>query len=146
MAEYNDQYEYAKGAMDQEGGRQFHDSHKAYSDMVWKALSKIEAKMQEITESGKCPEGDEDCPLNKADGNTIKYDPPYKLLAQLKNNAKRLRIRLTQKPETWESPLVTSRFSLMYAENMKADAQEKAEQILSKDRDKMGRPTDFKKG
>jgi hypothetical protein len=60
------QYDYAKGAMDaaaEDGAesRQFHDSHKAYSDMVWKALEKNNVRLNMLAKEGKC---EDEFPVN----------------------------------------------------------------------------------
>lgn len=130
------QYDYAKEAMEAAGSRQFHDAHKAYSDMVWNALVKISEKLKVVEKNGKCPEGRKNCPLENPEDN--KYDPPYLVRDQLRQISKRLKGRLTKDRKSWQNPLVTSRFALMYSEDIK---EKEAKEKLEKARALMGSPT-----
>lgn len=125
-------YAYAAMAADKKE-RQFHDAHKAYSDMVWTALDKISAKLDAIVQAKGC--GDVDCAGTKQKP----YDPPYKVLGQLEGVTGRLRKMLWGPPDKWKAPVMTSRFALMYKSG--GMTQEQARQDLSEMRDKMGRPT-----
>jgi hypothetical protein len=125
-------YAYAAMAVDRRK-RQFHDAHKAYSDMVWNALEKISAKLDAIVKDKGC--GDEDCLGTKKKP----YDPPYGVLSQLEDVASRLREKLWGAPSKWRAPVMTSRFALMYQSG--GVTQEEARQKLSEMRDEMGRPT-----
>jgi len=136
-AKDGDQLAYAIAAMSADTKqRQFHDAHKAYSDMVWKSLEKISTKLDEIVDSKGC--GDKNCPGEKS----APYDPPYEVLPQLKRVASRLRDKLTGDPAKWQAPVMTSRFGVLYQSGGKD--QEVARQKLSAQRDQMGRPTDNK--
>ena len=126
-------YSYAAMAADTKM-RQFHDAHKAYSDMVWNALVKISEKLDDLEEKKGC--GNKNCPLNRSKP----YEPPYFLRERLIGVADRLRMKLWGDPKKWQAPLFTSRFALMY--KIQGKDQEKARQKLSNLRDKMGRPTD----
>jgi|GEM_PF-3832528 len=133
-ASVGDQAAYANAAMKADPKmRQFHDAHKAYSDMVWNALEKISKKLDQMEDSKGC--GDKNCPLNRSKP----YDPPYGILRQLKQVAGRLKSKVYGNSDKWQAPLFTSRFALMY--KTKGKTQEQARQELSKLRDEMGRPT-----
>jgi hypothetical protein len=130
-----DQAGYAFAAMQADTKhRQFHDAHKAYSDMVWNALEKISKKLDSMEEKKGC--GKKNCPLEKSKP----YDPPYLVLEQLKGVARRLKRKVYGDSKDWQAPLMTSRFAQMYKSG--GQSQELARQELSKLRDKMGRPTD----
>jgi hypothetical protein len=125
---------YANAAMTAAGSsRQFHDAHKAYSDMVWNALEKISAKLDNIVDTKGC--GDENCSGAKKKP----YDPPYGVLAQLEGVAGRLRKMVMGVPANWKPPVMTSRFALIY--KTVGMTQEQARKALSAMRDEMGRPT-----
>lgn len=129
-----DQAAYAFAAMEADTKkRQFHDAHKAYSDMVWKALEKISKKLDKMEEDKGC--GKKNCPLSL----TKPYDPPYGVLGQLKKVAARLKGKVYGDSDDWQAPLFTSRFALMYKSGGKT--QEQARQELAKLRDDMGSPT-----
>jgi hypothetical protein len=113
--------------------RQFHDAHKAYSDLVWNALVKIAEKLDALVKSKGC--GKRNCPA----GGGKKYDPPYQVLPQLINVATRLRGRVWGPVSMWKPPIMTSRFALMY-KNGGID-QEEAREKLAKMREEMGSPT-----
>lgn len=113
--------------------RQFHDAHKAYSDMAWKALEKIAAKLDNMVEMKGC--GKKHCPAERSKP----FDPPYGVLPQLRAVASRLKAKLWGSPDGWQPPIITSRFALLYKEGGRD--QEEARKELSRFRDQMGRPT-----
>ena len=129
-----DQAGYTYAAMDADTKkRQWHDSHKAYSDMVWNTLEKISTKLNEFADKKGC--GKDHCPAKKSKP----YDPPYAVVARLKGVAARLKGKVHGSPRRWKPPVMTSKFALMY--KRRGYDQEKARQTLSDLRDKMGRKT-----
>jgi hypothetical protein len=105
------QLQYATAAMSIEGNeRQFHDSHKAYSEFVWNVLEKIAAKIDRHAGGKGC--GHQDC---GGRGNE-KYAPPIGVLARLLSITERIKPRLCGAPATWRLPIMTSRFAMMYCE------------------------------
>jgi hypothetical protein len=125
-------YAYAAMAADSKK-RQFHDAHKAYSDMVWNSLEKISTKLDNIVAKKGC--GDPQCSGTKEEP----YDPPYGVFAQLKGVASRLRGMLWGAPSEWKAPVMTSRFALMYKDG--GMTQEQARKALADLRVQMGSPT-----
>ena len=113
--------------------RQFHDAHKAYSDLVWNALVKIAEKLDRIVKAKGC--GDPKC---SASG-TKKYDPPYEVKDQLYGVASRLRGNIWGPVSKWRAPIMTSRFALMYKNG--GLTQEEAREALAEMREQMGSPT-----
>jgi hypothetical protein len=90
--------------------RQFHDRHPAYSDFVVQALDKIAAKLDART-GGSAGCGKKNCPGNKAGP---KFDPPYNVLDRIYGIAARLSPKLSGSYRSWNAPIITSRFALMY--------------------------------
>ena len=101
--------------------------------MVWNALEKVSKKLNAMEDKKGC--GDKNCPLEKSKP----YDPPYNVLSQIKDVARRLKRKVYGDSNDWHAPLMTSRFVVMYKSGGRD--QEKARQELSKLRDQMGRPT-----
>lgn len=89
-------------------GRQFHMSHKKYSDKVREVLKAIGARLKDMAAR--------DCPLatkSKEDG---KLDPPYGLVGRLNVLSDNLH-RLTTGP-VWREPLFTDRVSKEYIDDL----------------------------
>jgi len=106
------QVRYAFAAMDAAGRRrQFHDSHKAYSDFAVKVLDKISAKLDNQESMGGLGCSDEDCVGKKA---KKKYPTPFGLLSRVHASSKRLAGFLMGDARKWKMPIMTSKFSLMY--------------------------------
>lgn len=111
---FQDQYAFAAMEADTKD-RQFHDRHPAYSDFAAACLDKIAVKLDARAPSLGC--GDEDC-----EGRTgPKYNPPYGLLERLRGVAARLESFLHGSWKRWRKPVMTSRFALMYAEDLTQD-------------------------
>jgi hypothetical protein len=111
---YQDQYAFAAMEADKKA-RQFHDRHAAYSDFAAACLDKIAVKLDAREPNLGC--GDEDC-----EGNTgPKYNPPYGLLERIHALAARLESFLHGSWKGWKKPIMTSRFALMYAEDLTQD-------------------------
>jgi hypothetical protein len=120
------QAEYAFVAMLADGGgRQFHDRHPAYSDFAVNAIDKIAAKL-EIKEKPGC--GKKDC----GGGTQKPFDPPYGVLSRIKDLATRLRQKLAGGPQSWNAPIITSRFALMLKNRAAGMTQAEARKALSK--------------
>lgn len=130
------QLEYALAAMAVDHGkRQFHDSHKAYSEFVWNVLEKVAAKI--ANQAGQpCPEKRKNC---GGEGEE-KWDPPLGLVGRLHNVATRLKVHLRGEPTTWQAPVMTSRFAMMFAETglSQAEAREKLREARKKMKEMRG--------
>ncbi len=92
--------------------RQFHDRHPAYSDFVVNVLNKIAAKLDKGTPTPGC--GKKNC----GGGGEKPYDPPYELNKRLACVAERLESHLVGSWKKWRKPVMTSRFALMYKDNL----------------------------
>jgi hypothetical protein len=109
------QNSYAFACMEVDKFRQFHDRHPAYSDFVVNVLNKIAAKLDAQPQPGcgkkDCGGGDKKPP----------YDPPYELKERLRAVAERLEGMLIGSWRNWRKPVMTSRFALMYKEDLTQD-------------------------
>lgn len=122
------QAEYAFAAMLADGqGRQFHDRHKSYSDFVTKVLDRIAATLdsKEVPGCGK---------KNCGGAKQKPFDPPYGLLGRVRAVAGRLRTRLVGGSDTWEPPIITSRFALMLKNQASGMTQAQARDALKASR------------
>src|SRR5205807_1338586 len=101
------QLNYALAAMSVDfGKRQFHDSHKAYSEFVWQVLEKIAAKIARHAGGKGC--GKPDC----AGAGEEKWAPPLGVKERLFGVAARLKTHLRGEPITWQAPIMTSRLPM----------------------------------
>lgn len=91
--------------------RQFHDRHAAYSAFVVNVLNKIAAKIDRRPSPG-C--GKKDC----GGAGKKPWDPPYELNERLAGVAKRLETKLVGTWRKWKKPIMTSRFALMYKDDL----------------------------
>lgn len=111
---FQDQYAFAAMEADKKM-RQFHDRHPAYSDFAAACLDKIGVKLDKREPNLGC--GDEDC-----EGATgPKYNPPYQLLERIHGVAARLESYVSGSWKQWRKPVMTSRFALMYSEDLTQD-------------------------
>lgn len=91
-------------------GRQFHDSHSAYSGHVTKRLNKMHVKMCHLTK--ECPE------CQKAEGE--KLPPPYGLVDRLNALSLLLRVKLLGPPASWVPPIFTSHHARGYRDDARS--------------------------
>jgi len=127
--------EYAVAAMKADSrGRQFHDSHRAYSRFVIQCLNKIAAEL-EARPGGSAGCQDEKCPGKRKEP---PFDPPYMIMLRLEELARRLSERLVGSVETWEIPLMTSKFALIFQKNL--SEQEAREALKVKNVFKLEQP------
>ncbi len=90
--------------------RQFHDSHKPYSAFATKVLDKIAEKLNDKEEKGQLK-----CKHDKCNpGKKKPYKTPVHLLPRIYAAAARLAKHLSGGPSHWKTPIMTSKFSLMY--------------------------------
>jgi hypothetical protein len=110
--------------------RQFHDRHNTYSRFVVNALDAVAAK---IKPKGQTTPG---CGDEKCGGSKKKpYDPPFGLVDRVNNIAGRLRTKLQGEEPTWEMPIFTSRFAVMF--KTQPMTQERARELLREAREEM---------
>lgn len=122
------QGQYAFAAMLADGqGRQFHDRHNAYSGFVVKVLDRIAATL-DSKETPGC--GKRNC----GGGKQKPFDPPYGLVNRIRALAGRLRPRLLGGSDTWEAPIMTSRFALMLKNQASGMTQAEARAALKASR------------
>jgi hypothetical protein len=115
------QVRYAFAAMDAEGStRQFHDSHKSYSDFAIKVLDKIAAKLDGKEHEGNLGCGDPKCSAEKA---KKPYPVPIYVGPRILGVSQRLSRYLYGSPRKWRMPIMTSKFSLMYKNRKLTQAQ-----------------------
>ena len=110
-------------------GRQFHDAHKDYSDVVRRALSELADLLDEMKNKGcpACGEGSK------------KGDPPYHLNSRLNAVSQHLQKFLRRAPRYWKDPMFTSdwarEFKAFVAEEGGLDkARETIEKLRAKKR------------
>ena len=117
------QKQYAFAAMDADAvRRQFHDSHKAYSDFAIKVLDKIAAKLDGQLQTGMVGCDDEDC--------IAKEGKPYatpQILPRILSSGARFAKCLWGDSATWRKPIFTSKFALMYQNRSLTHVQAKEE-------------------
>jgi hypothetical protein len=112
--------------------RQFHDRHNAYSSFVVNALDAIAEKI-----TAKGPDAMPGCSNKNCGGKKEKpYDPPFDLNTRINAVALRLKGKLQGVESTWQLPLFTSRFGLMY--KMQPMTQEEARAALREAREALG--------
>jgi hypothetical protein len=89
-----------------DSGRQFHDAHKDYSDVVRRALSDLADLVEEMDAEGcpACGEGSK------------KADPPYHLNSRLNAVSQYLAKFLRRAPRYWKDPMFTSDWARDYKE------------------------------
>ena len=114
---------YAFAAMDADAvRRQFHDSHKAYSDFAVKVLDKIAAKLDGQLEAGKVGCDDKYC--------LAKGGEPYptpEIMPRILATGARFAKCLWGDAATWRKPIFTSKYALMYQNRSLSHAQAQAE-------------------
>ncbi|MDF1553071.1 MAG: AHH domain-containing protein [Deferrisomatales bacterium] len=124
----DDQAEYAFKCMDLAvQHRQFHDAHTSYNEFVINVLDKIAKKLDDGAKAGKPGCGKKNC--QGGSGSSKPYNPPTNLIARLNGVAQRLENHLCGHPSTWKMPIYTSRFALMYQQNI---SEKKAAKMLKK--------------
>lgn len=110
--------------------RQFHDRHNTYSRFVVNALDAIAAKIK--PKGLKVPGcGADECGANQKKP----YPPPYGLISRLEGVAGRLATKLQGEEPTWEMPIFTSRFAVMF--KTQPMTQERARELLREAREEM---------
>jgi hypothetical protein len=117
------QKKYAFAAMDADAvRRQFHDSHKAYSEFAIKVLNKIAAKLDAQVQSGKVGCDADDCPAKPG-----KPYPTPDILPRILDAGARFAKCLWGDSTKWRKPIFTSKFALMYQNRNLTHAQAQAE-------------------
>ncbi len=117
------QRHYAFAAMDADSvRRQFHDSHKAYSDFIVKVLDKISAKLDSQLQAGIVGCDDEDCSAKEG-----KPYPTPMVRPRIIGTGGRVARWLYGEADKWKKPLFTSKFSLMYQNRKLTHAEAAAE-------------------
>jgi hypothetical protein len=115
--------DYAYGLMKAKA-LQFHDRHPAYSEWIINRLNKIAIRLdEEVKGRGGKGCGKDKCPLEGQP--EPPYDPPYHLKGRLYGMAKSVKQYLVGSSSGWRMPLMTSRFALMYKENVTEEAARK---------------------
>jgi hypothetical protein len=108
------QYAYAYAAMQQNGGRQFHQydsSHGDYNDAVLQALERIKVDALEFRQ---------DC--DKCTNKTKKpFDAPYDLLDRMYDLSTRLDGYVRGSPKRWKPPFCTSDYAVLYGTGLTPD-------------------------
>ena len=120
----NFQKAYAFAAMDADGPRrQFHDSHKAYSEFVIKVLDKIAAKLDAQHQAGKVG-----CDDPKCSGKGGKPYPTPLVRPRIISTGGRFAKWLWGDSANWRKPVFTSKYGLMY-QNRNLTHQQAADEL-----------------
>lgn len=113
------QKSYAFAAMDADAvRRQFHDSHKAYSEFAIKVLDKIAAKLDGQLQAGKVGCDDKYCLAKEG-----KPYPTPEIMPRILATGGRFAKCLWGDSATWRKPIFTSKFALMYQNRNLTHAQ-----------------------
>ena len=112
-------------------GRQFHDAHKDYSDVVRRALSDLADLLEEMDNKG--------CPAPGCGAGSKEGDPPYHLNSRLNAISQYLQRFLRRAPRYWKVPMFTSDWAREYKvfvaeEGGQEKARQKLEELRSKRR------------